>query len=148
MSTNSNKLWVCIYLSVVTLEAWHLGCTPTFLWKGTNLLQVARNQNLGWLFTLRDFYFFSVKSRPSFWLWHMGAVPPAPNVLQDPYLIMSACLSPRPRGPLFCTHICVLIGQWVTITQPARPALLYWLSDPVLTPLNSPLLNNDSLYER
>ena len=51
------------------------------------------------------------------WLWHVGVTAPALSALDEPWLMMSACLSPRPRGLRgFCTHICAsqLARHWAT----------------------------------
>lgn len=143
--------------------------THTYLsWKDSTFKNVlnrslTRNQSLGWVFTLLFFFFFFLFS-PDGTKDHgrarsrcqatspavaCGAAAPAPSALADPSLMMSGCLSPRPRGLRgVCTHICTLqlARQWVRTAPPAQPALLQWLSRSPLTSLNSFLLNNYSLY--
>lgn len=120
--------------------------THTYLsWKESTFKNVlnqslTRNQSLRWVFTLRSFFFLLLSPdgtrdrgrarnrRQATSLAMAGGAPaPAPSALADPSLMMSGCLSPRPRGLRgVCTPICTfqLARQWAHTAPPAQPALL------------------------
>lgn len=109
-------VWVC--LSVATLEVWYLWCLPPFFWKGACLQDNQNRESKPWLgFKLRNTLLLNPDGRI---MAQPGSRPQAgflavapghctnPSGLQDPYLIMSACFSPRPWQPLVLhPHLCL-----------------------------------------